>query len=218
MKKKALITALLACASISNALGQGIITFIANGTSTTGWVPGMIGYGFDPPYQLVPAGNPAQVGYWGNLNIALYGAPLGTELPLRYGFPDLTNWKIQTSPILQSLVAPGYMPAKLVTMDRSILNASGELQLTVVGWTGTATDFMSAIANPNTVLAWSGNPANGGALSWASGSGSTTTPYVITKGPNAFNGLLFTVPEPSSLALAVAGAAALLVLCRRNRG
>jgi hypothetical protein len=212
--KQILTTTLLAFALVSTALAQGQITFNATGAQS-------IRYSLDGELSSAvafPAGNPATIP-WGNLNIALYGAPLGTPLNLRYGMPDLTGpWKMQLSPVLQQLAAPGVMTGKIVQMPPSVLDPAGNLQLTVVAWTGTAPDFMSALLwNPG-LLAWSGERLSGGALSWASGSGSATTPYVITKGANAFNGLVLApiIPEPSSFALAGLGAAAVLVSRRRK--
>ncbi len=211
--KRILLETLLASALVSSALAQGQITFSASGAQSIRYSPdGLVSF-------PVAAGNPAIVGTWGSLNIALYGAPLGTPLSLAGGLPDLTGaWKMQLSPVLQQLVVPGVMTGKIVQMPASVLDAGGNLQLTVVGWTGSAPDFMSAAAAAGpSVLAWTGDPASGGALSWSSGSGSATTPYVITKSANAFNGLVFApIPEPSAFALAGLGAAALLILRHRN--
>jgi hypothetical protein len=212
--KKILVTTLVACALVSSALAQGQITFSASGAQA-------IKYSLDGKLSsavAIPSGNPAQVGTMGNLNIALYGAPLGTTLALKGGLPDLSGaWKIQTSAILQQLAAPGVMTGKIVQMPATVLDAGGNLQLTVVAWTGSAADFMTAAASPVGLFAWSGDALSGGALSWASGSGSATTPYVITKGAAAFNGLVLApIPEPSTFALAGLGAAALLIFRRRK--
>jgi hypothetical protein len=213
--KKILVTTLVACALVSSALAQGQITFSAGSTPTDN----RIRFSTDGTTStLVPAGNPAQAGTFGNLNIALYGAPVGTALNIVGGFPDLTGaWKIQTSPVLQQLVAPGTMTGKIVQMPASVYNAAGEMQLTVVAWTGTAADFNAAKANPTGLFAWTGDKLSGGALTWVSGSGSATSPYVITKGASAYNGLVLApIPEPSTFALAGLGAAALLIFRRRQ--
>jgi hypothetical protein len=222
--KKILIAAVVACALVSSALAQGLVTFSATGSSTTTWVPGMIAYTVDgkAPMNLVAKGTPAQVPGYGNLNVAMYSAPKGTGLSLVGGLPDLTGlWKMQTSAINNALAAAGYMTAKVVTMDASTYNAAGEMQLEVVAWTGTYNSFgtaaAAAMAGQPVLFAWSGDALSGGALSWVSGSGSSTSPYVITKGANAFNGLVLApIPEPSTFALAGLGAAALLIFRRRK--
>jgi hypothetical protein len=211
--KKILTTTLLACALVRSALAQGQITFSASGAQS-------IRFSRDATLSSavpIPAGNPATVNMLGNLNIALYGAPLGTPLRISGGVPDLTGaWKMQLSPVLQQLVAPGVMTGKIVQMPPSVLDAGGNLQLTVVGWTGSAPDFMTAAFSPMALVTWSGDVLSGGALSWTSGSGSATTPYVIAKGANAFNGLVFHIPEPSTCALAGIGMAVWLVFRHRK--
>ena len=221
--KKILVTTLVACALVSSALAQGLITFSATGTSTTDWVPGMIGYKAPgvATATLVPAsvaGAAAQVGTYGNLNIALYGAPVGTALTLKNGVPDLTNWKI-ASPILQVLAAKGYMTSKSVTMDANLGAPGTQVQLAVVAWTGSATTFGAAASDPKNLLAWSGDANSGGALTWANGTQGLppSLPVPIVKGASAFNGLVLApVPEPSTFALAGLGAAALLIFRRRQ--
>jgi len=213
--KKILVTTLVACALVSSALAQGQITFSANTGNLIKWsADGKLSSAVN-----ITAGNPAVVNGQ-PFNLALYGAPLGTALTLKSGVPDLTGaWKIQTSAVLQQIgPAAGGMTGKIVQMPPSVLDAGGNLQLCVVAWTGGQTDFMSAIANnPTGLFAWTGDALSGGALSWASGSGSATSPYVITKGANAYNGLVLApIPEPSTFALAGLGAAALLIFRRRK--
>jgi hypothetical protein len=212
--KKILVTTLVACALVSSALAQGQITFSASGAQAIKYsTDGTLGTAV-----AIPAGNPAQAGAFGALNIALYGAPLGTTLSLKGGVPDLTGaWKMQTSPVLQQLAAPGVMTGKIVQMPAGTYDAGGNLQLTVVAWSGNFADFNAAVAGGAQAIAFTGDPLSGGALSWASASGSATTPYVITKGATAFNGLVLApIPEPSTFALAGLGAAALLIFRRRK--
>src|SRR5512140_1891261 len=104
--RQTLITTLLALAFVSTALAQGQITFSASGAQSIRYWDN----GRPPSVFPVPAGNPATVPGCGNLNIALYGAPVGTPLNLVGGVPDLTGlWKMQLSPVLQQLAAPGVM-------------------------------------------------------------------------------------------------------------
>jgi len=209
--KKILVTTLVACALVSSALAQGLITFSAS----TG---NLIRYTTDGTTVVnVPSGNPAQVPGFGNFNLALYGAPVGTTLSLVGGVPDLTGWT-KATPVLQQIgPAQGGMTGKIVDLA-SVVNAAGNLQLTVVAWTGSATDFKTAAASTSPVLlGWTGSTLSGGALSWQSGSGTATTPYVIAKGADAYNGLVLApIPEPTIFALAGLGAAALLIFRRRN--
>jgi len=213
--KKILVTTLVACALVSSALAQGQITFSASTGNLIKWsADGKLASAVN-----ITAGNPAQVGTYGNFNLALYGAPVGTALTLKNGMPDLTGaWKIQTSAVLQQIgPAAGGMTGKIVQMDPTVLDAGGNLQLTVVAWTGSFANFNAAAADGKGLFAWTGDALSGGALSWASGSGSATTPYVITKGANAYNGLVLApIPEPSTFALAGLGAAALLIFRRRK--
>jgi hypothetical protein len=214
--KKILVTTLAVCALVAGAMAQGQITFSASGTAD----PGALFYTMDGKLTSkvkIPAGG--LIPGVGQVNIALYGAAVGTTLSLTpAGFPDLSAWKIG-SPILQAVgPAAGGMTGKIVTMDASLGAAGGNVQLEVVAWTGAATSWADAIANPGANLfAWSGDKLSGGALGWTSGSGSATTPFVIGKGPGAFNGLVLApIPEPSTFALAGLGAAALLIFRRRK--
>jgi len=208
--KKILVTTLVACALVTSAMAQGIITISASA--------GSIKYTDDLTTLInVPAGNPAQIPGQGNLNIAFYGAAPGTALSIVGGVPDLSGWTIQTSALLQR-IAPvaGGMPAVNVTMDAASGAAGEDIQLEVVAWTGTFATFQEAVAG-GAYLAWTGDALSGGGLGWTQGTGTSTSPAVINKGANAFNTLVLApIPEPSSFALMGLGAAALLIFRRRK--
>jgi len=221
--KKILVTTLVACALVTSALAQGQITFSAGSTPT----PNFVQWSTDgKTFTKVAGGTPAQIPGYGNFNLILYGAPVGTPLSLVGGIPDLTAWKPATgiitasgvvSPILQTVgPAAGGVTGKIFQMDGTVLNAAGELQLEVVAWTGNFATFADA-SKGGALLAWTGDALSGGALGWKSSSGSATSPFVIDKGTGAFNGLVLApIPEPSTFALAGLGAAALLIFRRRK--
>jgi hypothetical protein len=84
----------------------------------------------------------------------------------------------------------------------------------VAGWLGGHADFATAVAAGAyvgvTPVAWAQSTGNPGGAP-------PTSPVNLALGPAAFNGLeLRPIPEPSSLALAGLGAAALLVFRRRK--
>jgi len=207
--KRILFTTLLACVSVASAMAQGIITISASA--------GSIQYGWDPTaLNSVPVGNPAVIPYWGTLNIAFYGAPPGTTLSIVGGVPDLTGWDMQTSPLLHQIAPlPGAMPGVNVTMPSSLGAPGEDIQLEVVAWAGDYPSFHDAVS-AGAWIAWTGSRYSGGGLGWTQPTGTQTLPVVINRGDQGFNGLVFSIPEPSTFVLASLGAAAILI-CRRQK-
>jgi len=190
-------------------MAQGIITISASA--------GSIQYSFDGTTLVdVPVGNPAVIPGFGTLNIACYGAPVGTTLSLVGGFPDLRGWEMQTSPLLHQIAPlPGAMPDVNVTMPSSLGAPGEDIQLIVVAWPGDWPDFWHAAVG-GLFVAWAGSPYSGGGLGWTQRTGTPISPAVINRGDDGFNGLVISVPEPSTFLLMGLGAAAILIFRRQK--
>jgi hypothetical protein len=177
-------------------------------------------------YAPIPVGNPAQVGAYGNLNVQVYYAPVGTPPPFTADGASLipAPWTPSSSSPLQQIVPlAGVLFGYNLTLAEATSGASEEVL--VVGWTGPYANWNSAYtassANPSGVLlAWTGSGASGGALAWVNGTGNPnaippTVPVPLTTGPAGYNGLVFeSIPEPSLFALAGVGTAMLIILRR----
>ena len=178
----------------------------------------------DDTLTPVPVGNPAYISFWGELNIQVYYAPVGTASPFTAGGAGLipAPWTASsTTPLHQITTFPGWTPATTFTLPTATGGANTEVM--VVGWTGTYTDWNSAMLSGSSLLAWSGNGLNGGELAWVNGTGNPnasppTTPVALVTGAAGYNGLVFwtTSPEPSTFALAGLGAVMLMVFHRRR--
>jgi len=218
--KRNLLIAMLLGGLTASTFAQGVISV---------GITGKIKYTTDGATLInVPAGNPAAVPGFGNLNIAVYSASNGTVLPtsgssLLGNIPDFTQngWKIQTSAVLHQLApSAGTLPTTAVTLDAASGGPSAVEQIEVVGWTGSAANFGAALTTPGTMIAWMGSLLIGGGstytLSFATGDGVTSTP-ILTQGAAGFNGLVLApIPEPGTMLLGGLGAAALLLFRRRK--
>jgi len=211
--KKILVTTLVAAALVTSALAQGSVTMGASATKNP------ISYTLDGTTIVkVPLGAPATIPGFGNLNVALYSAPVGTPLSLVAGVPDLSAaspWRLQTSPLLQTIAGtPGTMLSTAVALGSGI--AGSDVQLIVVGWSGTALDFATA-ATQGALLGWAGSTLSTGGMGWQNPTGTALLPAVVSRTATTFNGLVLApIPEPSTFALAGLGAAALLIFRRRK--
>lgn len=209
--KKILVTTLVASALVTSAFAQGAVTMNASGTKNP------IQYSLDGTTLVkAPIGSPSVIPGHGNLNVALYSAPVGTSISLVGGVPDLTGWTKQASPLLQTITAA----AGTITSVGVILGsgtAGQPVELTVVGWTGSATDFATAAKDATALIGWTGSALSTGGLHWTQDTGTDLLPAALLKSATAYNGLaLAPIPEPSMFALAGLGAAALLIFRRRK--
>ena len=173
-------------------------------------------------FTPVPVGNPAQLGIWGQLNIQVYYAPVGTASPFTAFGAGLipAPWTASsTTPLHQITTIAGWTPATTFTLPTAAGGANTEVM--VVGWTGNAPDWNSALELGGSRLAWTGSTLSGGALAWVNGTGNPNasppaTPVALVTGALGYNGLAFDVPEPCSFALAGLGAVMLMVFHRRR--
>jgi len=225
--KKLLITTLMVGALVGSVFAQGTVSLPLGSVYKAEYSPD--GVTITP----VPVGNPAQVSTYGNLNIQVYYAPVGTAAPFGSAFSTASMmpsaWTASTtSPLQQVLGLAGITPSTTFTLQNATGGANSEVM--VVGWTGTYANWDAAYtawqASPTTVLlGWTGEALSGGALAWSNGTGNPggsppTTPVALATGAAGYNGLILTtttiIPEPSTFALAGLGAAALLIFRRRK--
>ena len=179
-----------------------------------------------------PVGNPATIGTYGEVNIEVYYASVGTASPFSQhptrGIVSLIPpaWTESSTPPLHQIIAnAGWTPAYTFTLPTATGGANVEVM--VVGWTGAYVDWnaacMAYFTYPDGVaMGWTGSTLSGGALEWQNGTGNPggsppTTPVSLTTGASGYNGLvLYGVPEPSTFALAGLGAVMLMVFRRRR--
>jgi len=173
--------------------------------------------------QVVPTGNPAAVGAFGQLNIAVYSASVGTPDPFTATTASLlpVAWAESTTQLHQIAPLNGNTPTFTFTLGNGAGGANAEVM--VLGWTGPATDWNSALTAGTGLFGWTGSVLSTGQLSWQNATGNPfgtpSTPAIpLTYGDAAgFNGLVLApIPEPTTFALAGLGVAALLVFRRRK--
>jgi len=206
---------------VTSAFAQGTINWLVSSSSG-----GAIAYSLDGATQTsVPTGNPAQVPGYGSLNVDFFFAPAGTALtPGPTGPAFTTAWTEGTTILHQISVQPGRESTTVTTPGNFAGGAN--VQMEVVGWTGTATSWAAELAAPGgTLLGWTGETFNAsalGALSWTQATGAPNasppgTPAALTTGASGYAGLVLEpVPEPATIALGGLGAAALLMFRRRK--
>lgn len=214
--KKLLLTSLISGVLAGGVFAQGTVNLALQTTRTARWTTDL------SSLTAIPVGNPAQVGTYGQLNIAVYYAADGTASPFTAGIPALfpAAWTESANVLHQITTSAGWTPSTTFTLANAA--GSSTVELMVVGWTGGFADWNSALAAGTGLLGWSGSTLSTGALAWSNGTGApNASPPVIataiTTGALGYNGLVLTpVPEPSTFALAGLGAAALLIFRRRK--
>jgi hypothetical protein len=151
-----------------SACAQGTVTFAASAAhglvrySTDGWTIA----------GTVPVGNPAQIPGFGELNIAIYSAAPGTPGPFTWlpGAMLPPAWAESTTVLHRIAPLAGNTPTFTFTLGNIAGGASGEVM--VVGWTGNAPDWNTALANPgNNLFGWSGSALSGGSLFFTASTG-----------------------------------------------
>jgi len=201
MKKYLSILAVMALAA--SAFAQGTI-LLQNSATTT------VKLGANPTDPT--AANLALPGF-----VQLYWAPAGTAYTPYAGDPAAflaanSAWKFAGVP--KTLVAPGRFNGGAIEITG--IAAGGPVEAAVVAWQGNFASFDAAVAANSAVGA-------SARVTFAStGNPTTTPPGTAASLVNAgFAGLTVSpatsvIPEPSSLALAGLGAAALLIFRRRK--
>jgi hypothetical protein len=218
--KKLLLTTLIASALAASVFAQGTVTFSAS--STHGLIQCLTDGTTLTPVASAGISIPATIGAFGQLNLAVYSAALGTPAPFTATTASLlpAAW-VEATPV-SGVIFPlaGNTLATTFTLGNVAAGGSGEVML--VGWTGTATDWNTAWASGTGLFGWTGSTLSGGALEWLNATGNPgasppITPVAFTYGATGFNGLVLPIiPEPSTFALAGLGAAALLIFRRRK--
>lgn len=118
-------------------------------------------------------------------------------------------WSVAGSPVGFTTPAAGKFNGGTLTLT-PLTPAGGSVDYVVMGWTGAASSFDAAITAGGMV----GQSAKG---TTATGNPTTIPPgTAVSIAPTFTGALLAPVPEPTTLALAGLGAAALLIFRRRN--
>ena len=207
MKEKLLIIS-LSMMLTGSVFAQGRFIFSASA--------GSVKYNLGTPAGTVNVvafnGQPTIPGY-GNLTIQVWSAPAGTAVLGGIGSPPVLGgaWALDTFNLIKIFPLAGAVaPATIITPASSGAATGGNVQVEIVGWSGTATTFAQAVADSD-LLTWSGE--NVGPLGWLQSTGVSPSPTPPIRSPanGGFAGLFFEVPEPSTLALGGLGAAALLL-------
>jgi len=219
--KKLLLTTLIAGAVAGSALAQGTVSLVANATS------GLIQYATaGGTTNSVAVGNPATIGTYGNLDVAVYYASANTADPITSSTASLlptgsTGWTESANVLHQIAPTAGSTPLTTFTLTSDAGADSQEVM--VLAWTGTYADWNSALQASSSLYAWTGRFGIGG-LDWSNGTGAPNgTPpvapvgltYSATAGYDGLD-LQVTIPEPTSFALAGLGLATLLIFRRRK--
>jgi hypothetical protein len=201
MKKYLSVLAVAAMAAYAtSAFAQGTVVF-NNGT-------GLVKQWTDPANSTlinVPKGGGQVQLYWAAQGTAY--TPWTAALSSAAWQTANAGWKLENA-IGFTTPAAGKFTGGTLTLNP--LNAGGAIDYVVVGWTGNYASFdaaltASAMANVSS--------------KFTSGTGNPTTspPGTATPIADSFGGLtLQPIPEPSTLALAGLGAAALLIFRRRK--
>jgi len=222
MKKTLLIT-LATGALAASAMAQGTISFQASAAN------GLVSYSLDGGTTVagsVPTGANGGVPGFGIGNVAIYAAPNGTAVTLANGLPSFgAGWSVAGS-VLGITPTPGKTAATSFTLPAGAGAPGANVELEIVGWTGTATSWADAVAQGTDLYGYTGESlaAGGtlGALGWSQPTGNPTstppgTPSATITGAGGYQGLILkSVPEPTTIALGGLGAAALLLFRRRK--
>jgi hypothetical protein len=193
------VVAMAACAT--SALGQGILTFANNNA-------GLIKQWADASGSStvsVPSGGGQVALFWAPANAAY--TPWTASMSGAAFIAANPAWKLEAAAGFNPLLAGRFNAGNLTLSPLTAISAG--IDYVVMGWTGVA-GFDAAIA--------AGGMVNVSTkFRTAVGDGSTVPPGAPVLMSGTFTGMtLQPVPEPSTLALAGLGAAALLIFRRRK--
>jgi hypothetical protein len=193
-----LITAVVATC-VSSAFAQGTVVF-NNGTGLV-W---QLMSPSDPNLTEVPKGGGS---------VQLFWAPAGTPY---------TPWMASLAPAAWYVANPGWSLGPVVGLNTPVagrfnggvltlspLAAGGTIDYVVIGWTGIAQSFDTALAGISQANVSS-------RFTSSTGNPTATPPGTAVLLANSFGGLILAMPEPSGITLGILGGATWLVLRRRK--
>jgi len=216
--KKLLVTSLISGVLAGSVFAQGTVNLALQTTRTARYTTD----GLLADAIAIPVGNPAIIGTYGQLNITAYYASAGTASPFTASAASLipVGWTESANFLSAITTAAGWTPSTTFTLANAA--GSSTVELMFVGWSGTFSDWNSAFAAGTGLVGWTGSALSTGALAWSNGTGApnASPPVIATAvltGAAGYNGLVLApIPEPSTIALAGLGAAALLIFRRRK--
>jgi hypothetical protein len=197
-KYQSVFIAAILTVCVSSAFAQGTVVF----NNGTGLVQQM-GFG-DPSLRPIPKGGGEVQLFWAASGTA-YTPWVGSLTPATW-YAWNPGWSL--GPVVGfSTPIPGKFNGGTLTL--APLNPGSTIDYVVIAWVGNAQSFDAALAmgSPAAVSSKFMSPT---------GNPTTVPPGVPVPLASSFGGLIFNIPEPSSLALASIGAAALLALWRRK--
>jgi hypothetical protein len=167
----------------------------------------------------VAVGAPAQVGSFGQLNIAIFVENGNATSPLTLvgGLPDFSNWTQSTTLLHTINSVPGQVNSVNVTLGNGAAGTAAEIE--VVAWSGADTTWGAATLDGSLLAFSGGGDSPAGTLGWLNATGTTTSPAALLVGTSGgYQGLVLAplVPEPSTIALGGMAAAALLAFRRKK--
>jgi hypothetical protein len=194
-KCHSIIIAAIVAGCIPSGFAQGTVVF----NNGTGLVQQM-----EPYLRPIPKGGGEVQLFWAAAGTA-YTPWVGSLTPAAW-YASNPGWSL--GPVVGfTTPTPGKFSGGALTL--SPLAPGGTIDYVVIGWTGNAQSFDAALAM--------GLPAAvSSKFMSATGNPTAVPPGVPVPLASSFGGLIFNIPEPSSLALASLGATSLLALQRRK--
>jgi hypothetical protein len=144
-----------------------------------------------------------------NINVQLLGGPVGGSLS---AIATLSG----ANALIYSGVPGVYLDQTFATYNVPGVTAGSPASLQILAWTGSANSYANAAIN-NKFYPWSGSAeVAGNTFTFTQATGGGGAPPGPPKSLDGMPAMVLQVPEPSAMALAGLGAAALMIFRRRK--